>query len=85
MMDLASRHADRVARKVEDALAGGQPLDMSRSGIGEVHPQHADAAGINEATDKAIAHAASAIGAAPARVEPGFATPFQPKVRLSGI
>lgn len=86
MMDLARRHADRIARKVEDALTGGQPLELSRAGIGEVHPRHPDAAVVNEQTEAAIARAASIIGAAPVRFPAsGFTVPFQHKVKLTGV
>lgn len=85
MKPLAERHADRIIRKGEHALAEGLKFDTSKSGIGQVHPDHADADAIEEADAAAITHAASVIGAAPARAEPGFAPTFQHKVKLSGI
>ena len=86
MKTLAERQADRVIRKAEHTLAEGVAFDASRAGIGEVHPHHADAATINEATDAAIARTVAVIGAAPDRVKPSaFTTPFRHKVKLSGI
>lgn len=86
MRDLASRQASRIARKAEDAIAGGMPFDMSRSGIGVCHPTHADAAKVNEQADAAILRVANAIGAAPVSAgASGFATPYQHKVKLSGV
>lgn len=86
MKTLAERHADRIIRKAEHALAEGDAFDASRAGIGEVHPRHADAAAINEATNAAIDRTVAVIGAAPARLEPSaFAAPYRPKARLSGI
>ena len=86
MMDLAARHADRIIRKAEHALAEGEGFDASRAGIGDVRPDHADAAAINEATDAAIGRTVAIIGAAPARIAPSaFASPFQHKVKLTGI
>lgn len=86
MRPLIDRQRQRVARKAEDAVANGLPFDASRAGIGEVHPKHADASAINEATNAAIARTVAIIGAAPARMEPStFAAPYRPKVRLAGI
>lgn len=86
MKTLAERHADRIIRKAEHALAEGHGFDASRAGIGEVHPNHADAAAINEATDSAINRTVAIIGAAHARREPSaLAWPFQPKFKLRGV
>lgn len=69
MKDLASRQADRVMRKAENALACGVLFDASRGGVGMAKkPRRAselDAVGINAATDALIARVVEAIGAAP--------------------
>ncbi|KTT71473.1 hypothetical protein [Sphingomonas endophytica] len=90
MKDLASRQADRVIRKAENALACGVLFDASRGGIGVAkkpgRASNLDADGINAATAVIIARVVEALGAAPLPVDQeGFRLPLAPKVKLSGI
>lgn len=86
MKTLQERHADRVHRKAERAIADGDAFDASRAGIGKVHRCHADAANINKATDAIIARTIAAIGAAPERPDlTGFPSRNLGMVKVSGI
>ena len=90
MKDLASRQADRVMRKAENALACGVLFDASRGGVGVAKKpggaSNLDADRINAATDAIIARVVKAIGAAPMPVDQdGLRSPFRHKVKLSGM